>query len=283
MKRACVFAHYDKNNEIDEYVYFYLKELLTIAQKIVFVTVSDIQTKDINRLENLRIKVIKRENIGYDFYSYKIGLGYIDPTVYDELIICNDSVFGPLKKMKTIFKQMEKEKCDFWGITDSSLIAYHIQSYFLVYRKNILNSNIFSDFWENVEILNNKNEIIQQYEVGQSKYLIENGFASSVYINYKMSIYKKVIKSTTNLLKKPYKIIKLIKKPSFYYKNILERKCNPTIDAWDELLFQYDIPFIKKSLFSSKKEAEFNLLKLDCIRKSYDINLIRNYLIKYNN
>ena len=45
-------------------------------------------------------------------------------------------------------------KCDFWGITDSSEINYHLQSYFLVFKKNVIQSNTFKIFWDGVKILN---------------------------------------------------------------------------------------------------------------------------------
>ena len=143
IKRACVFSHFDKHNNVDEYVYYYLQSLLSVAKKIIFVTVVDISINDINKLEKLGIEVIKRKNVGYDFYSYKIGIDTLNLAQFDELIICNDSVYGPITPIETVFETMAPLKCDFWGITGNSTISYHIQSYFIVYRKDILNSLIF--------------------------------------------------------------------------------------------------------------------------------------------
>lgn len=278
MYRGCVFAHYDKNNQVQDYVYYYLKELLTVVQELIFVTVSDITNKDINQLKSLNIKVIKRENLGYDFYSYKIGLEGLQIDHYDELIICNDSVFGPLTPIKSIFDNMKRLKCDFWGITDSTLHSYHIQSYFLVFRKRVLVSSSFCNFWNNVHILDDKEQIIQLYEVGLSQYFIKNTFVPAVYVQYRMPLKRKISTSLINVLKKPYKVINFIKNPLFYYHNIADRKCNPTIEAWEILLERQNIPFVKKSLFSSQKESKQNLLKLGMLKVSYDINLIRDYI-----
>ena len=42
INRVCVFAHYDYNDIVDDYVYYYLNELLLVVQKLVFVSVSEI-------------------------------------------------------------------------------------------------------------------------------------------------------------------------------------------------------------------------------------------------
>ena len=36
MKRICVFAHWDKDNTIDDYVVYYLNALKEICEKIIF-------------------------------------------------------------------------------------------------------------------------------------------------------------------------------------------------------------------------------------------------------
>ena len=38
IKRAIVLVHYDRNNIVDDYVYYYLKELQKNASHLVFVS-----------------------------------------------------------------------------------------------------------------------------------------------------------------------------------------------------------------------------------------------------
>ena len=45
--------------------------------------------------EQSNIKIIPRENIGYDFSSWKIALESIDINNYDRFIFMNDTVCGP--------------------------------------------------------------------------------------------------------------------------------------------------------------------------------------------
>ena len=43
MKRAVVFAHYDKDNIVDDYVIYYIKALKEIAETIIFVSCNNIK------------------------------------------------------------------------------------------------------------------------------------------------------------------------------------------------------------------------------------------------
>ncbi len=283
INRVCIFAHYDKDNIVDDYVYYYLRELITVTQKLLFITVSNISKADIAKLETLNIEVIKRKNIGYDFYSYKIGIERLDLSFYDELIICNDSTFGPIVSMKNIFDKMHDEECDFWGITDSEEIDYHLQSYFIVFRKPILQSVIFIDFWNKLKILDDKHEIIKRYEVGISQILLKKNYNSQVYTKYPTNEYNNVTKLLKRLWENPYKIFKLLVSPSKYYTAATKKTGNVSIKRWYDLLIQGQLPFIKKSLVVDKKEGVLNMRKLKytfqqkLLNTNYPIALIENY------
>lgn len=265
INRACVFAHFDKDDKVNEYVYYYLNELVGIVNKLIFVTVSTISEEDSKKLKGLGIEVIQRENIGYDFYSYKTGIERLDLNQYDELIICNDSVFGPLYPLKSIFDQMGKKQCGFWGITDSNQIAYHVQSYFLVFNKSIISSILFNQFWNEVTILHDKFEIIRKYEVGLSQLLIANGYQAEVFSHLVINSRHSSKRLLNRLLKKPYKIFKLLVSPSRYIKDIFKKNVNSSIKFWDFLLIQNKFPFIKKSLLSDSDEGIDNFNKLKSV------------------
>ena len=287
LKRACIFAHYDPRNSIDEYIYYYLSELLSVVEKIIFVTVSDIGTNDIEKLMQLGIEIIKRENIGYDFYSYKIGFENIESKKYDELIICNDSVFGPMYPLQNIFNEMERVKCDFWGITDSKIMSYHLQSYFIVFRRKILVSSELKRFFSEVTVLNSKDDIIKEYEVGLSKRLIEKKYKSAVYVNYEVNASDNTAKLMTRLLKNPLKILKLFIKPIYYLSVAVSDEGNASIVFWDKLMIQHRMPFFKKSLImefdggAQRIEELKRIMSNKALGINYPIELIENYFKIY--
>lgn len=53
MKRTAVFAHYDKNNLIQDYVVYYLSELKKCAEKIIFVSDSDVLPEELKKIEGI--------------------------------------------------------------------------------------------------------------------------------------------------------------------------------------------------------------------------------------
>ncbi|MEI9984370.1 MAG: hypothetical protein WDN69_14865 [Aliidongia sp.] len=54
-----------------------------------------------------------------------------DLTALQQLLITNDSVFGPLQRfLASVLERFDAARGDVWGITESSIPATHLQSYF---------------------------------------------------------------------------------------------------------------------------------------------------------
>jgi len=279
IKRAVILVHYDKDDLVDDYVYTYLDALRLSTEHLVFVSTAKLDHLHIQKLNTYCDKVIVRENRGYDFMSYKIGLKSFNYTKYDEVLICNDSVYGPLYPMEKLFTSIQSQKCDFWGITDNTDMGYHIQSYFILFKKSILQSEVFANFWQNIEILHNKDEIIQRYEVGLSQILIKAGFTPTISTNFQPTKMQKI----AILLRKftPKKILKKLHSIlSGKAKIIRMGKINTAHYFWKELLLSGDVPFIKIELLRDNpmqvniEDFEHTIQKVS----SYDISLIQKHL-----
>ena len=250
VRRLCVFAHYDRDGMVDDYVYFYLKALLQVCSKIIFVSVSLNNDDDFKSLEGLGIEVVVRGNTGYDFYSYKVGLARQNVSQYDEVVICNDSVYGPFVNLSGTFEEMDKRECDFWGVTDSYQRKYHIQSYFLVFKNNVSSSDVFKCFWEGLEKESLKARVVDKYEIGLSQRLIRFGFKSDcIYKSEKNKSFKNMVNSLFRISRVDIK--KQIKNNTV--KNTLQKlvtigNVNPTHKNWKETLSKKKSPFIKVEL-----------------------------------
>lgn len=197
MKRVCVFAHYDRDNIIDDYVIYYLNALKDVAETIIFVSDCDLEQKETAKLNGIANYIIAQKHGEYDFGSYKRGflLAKDKGLEFDELIFANDSVYGPFYPLKPIFEKMEKKKCDWWGMTkdycgirkvnDCLYDKYepHIQSYFLVFKSDVFNSVQFIEFINSIKKCDDKVSIIIAYEQGLSKILKKAGFVSKSYVN----------------------------------------------------------------------------------------------------
>ena len=279
LNRAIIFVHYDKHDMVDAYVYTYLKELQQNASHLVFVSTAKLSSEEIKNLSQYCSKIIVRENIGYDFMSYKIGLESFNYKNYDEVVICNDSVYGPLYPLANVFEDMQNNTCDFWGITDNTDISYHLQSYFLVFKKNVIQSDTFKTFWKQVKVLKSKDDIIGKYEIGLTKFLLDSRFSSAVYVNFKATKAQTIQVFLKKLT--PTKIINKVIAIG-YGKDKLKRigKINTTHYFWKELLLSEKIPFIKIELLRDNP-MQININNVEQVIQEvsdYDTQLINNHL-----
>ena len=195
MTRTAIFVIYQKDNHLPQDVIYLLKELKTVADKIVIVVNGEIDEIDILKRESDYL--IMRENLGFDAGAYKTALN--DEKVQklikqsDELVFCNDTFYGPLVPFKEIFKKMDSAECDFWGLSlvDTG-IAMFLQSNFLVFRKSVIKSKILNNFFET--FINDKtidiNNVLRFFERKLFIYLTNNNYSYSFFC--KLTTNKKV-------------------------------------------------------------------------------------------
>jgi len=248
-KRLCLFAHFDPQGKIEPYVLYYLQCLKELECDIVFVSSAlNLTDSEVEKILGLCVQVIHRKNITLDFGSWRLGLfeklserGFEH---YDQLILANDSVYGPLFPLKDVFQKMEKRELDLWGITSNLEIEEHIQSYFLVFGKNALKSREFIEFWRDFKYYRSKQRIIELYEIGISRLAMRAGWKMGTLID-----------------------------PNHFQ----EIDLNPTLYHWDQLIVELSCPFLKTEVLrlnrtASKKTAQWK--EILASKSNYDLNLI---------
>ena len=266
-KRLCVFAHYDKDNQLDAYVVYYLQKLQEADCDIIFVTTSHhLADEDLAKLKPLCTQIIIRDNFGYDFYSYKIGFDAVDElSRYQQVIFTNDSIYGPLFDLTSTFKAMENRSVDMWGLIDSYEYAYHLQSFFLVFNKSGITQPAFKRFWQRARPLTNKTLVITKYEIGISRYFIRKGFRLGAFCHYDDVIQPYIGRhedDRTNRL-------------------ISRQKINLTHYLWDKLIEDLQFPFIKVQLLRDNPAKACNVENWPAIVENvsdYDTTYINNHL-----
>ncbi len=242
-KYIAVFAHYDKHDIVDDYVLYYLENLKLIADKIIFVSDNNLPEIEQNKLKNLCHIIIAQKHGEYDFGSYKRGLeeAYKLSDEFDSIIIANDSCYGPLKPLDNIFKSMEFSDCDFWGLTvNQEQYLPHLQSYFLVFNKKIINSDVFKSFFRNVKHEDNKQNIIENYEIALTPEFVNQGFKMDSFI-------KKIFED------------------------------NPTIHMeYSDFLIKNNFPFFKVSSIADQPSIRRKIFK-NYLKKNILFELINNH------
>ncbi|MSP25896.1 MAG: hypothetical protein EXR75_12200 [Myxococcales bacterium] len=183
MKRLGIFAHYDGDGDVKRYILEHMKALAVHCERVVFVSTGELGANALAKAAEVADEVLCRPNVGFDFGSWKSVLDRIDLSAWDEVVLTNSSVFGPIGDgLDKAFARMEGEAVDFWGMTDNFEIQWHLQSYFLVFRRTALASEAFRQFWASVLPYKNKNQIIRSYEVGMTNFLQESGLRCSALV-----------------------------------------------------------------------------------------------------
>jgi rhamnosyltransferase len=183
MNRAIVLAHFDPDGVVDEYVVDALRRYRTVASTLVMVSAS--VPKAPVSIDGLVDHFIARENVGYDFCSWRAGidaLGSLDGI--DELICVNDSVYGPMQDLAPVLRDVRVAHADAWGMCLSvqgtaargHAATPHIQSWFIAMRSAVLRSEAFRGFWTSVVPVESKADVIERYELGLSQRLLDGGF-----------------------------------------------------------------------------------------------------------
>lgn len=182
MKRIAIFAHYDAAGEVKPYILTYLKALRAHCDAIAFVSTATLPEQQLAKVRAFCATATLRENVGLDFCMWQAALGSLDLSDADELLLANSSVFGPVFPLGPIFEQMSRRECDFWGMTDSYEIAWHLQSYFLLFKRAAFTSERFKTFFRGVLPYRDKDQVIRSYELGLTRFLEEGGLVPAAFV-----------------------------------------------------------------------------------------------------
>ena len=219
VNRMAIFIFYDRQGIVDDYVPYFLKKLQPFLNNLTIVANGELVAEGNKKLSPITKNIFVRENIGYEPGAIKDVLfkfyGMSEILKYDELLICNDTFYGPFFNLREVFDKMDKTRCDFWGITE--------QSYFYNIKKNLLHSEHFKSFFENLTLPKNTTQAVKNYEIKMSQNFLKAGFSYESFINIEDFIEENTNKNFNysfvmpmDLLKKKYP---LIKKKAFFCSN----------------------------------------------------------------
>jgi lipopolysaccharide biosynthesis protein len=183
MNRAVIMAHYDPDGVFDAHCVAALREYRKISRHVIVVSTSTPALP--SEANHLVDSFVCRENSGYDFGSWRAGIETLaDPAAFDEIVCVNDSVYGPLFDLAPVFRDPRIAAADFWGMCLSEqgtkrrgrTSCPHVQSWFFVMRRPLLESAAFADFWRTVEPQACKDDVIDRYELGMTEHFLRAGF-----------------------------------------------------------------------------------------------------------
>jgi len=264
MKRVLLYVHFNKYDELAEHVVYQLRQVKPLFNKVIFITNSTISKNDSKRLEGLYDDFLQRKNEGFDFAAWRDGIekfGWQKLGDYDSVTLMNDTCFGPVYPLEPIYERMEKSGADFWGITNHAATKHgmpgtngpvprHNQSYLGVFTSNVVKSQIFQDFWNEVQDFKDVTKVIQEYETQLTGILEKASFANGV----------------------------LFDAAKNFSQNNLKVKENHS-ELHPDILLTKGVPFIKIKAFTHNNDNLYanNLLSLTNQFTKYDTKLIEDY------
>ena len=202
-KRLGIYVHYDVRNIVVESDVDTLRVFSGLCDELVFVSNSQLSEQELEPIRSLVTGVESRENIGLDFGAWRdvlLKLGRERVLAFDELILFNNSFFAPVYDLNQVFVQMEQRDVDFWGNTifpyspdgtyiKKDCIPEHIQSYFMVFHRNVLESDAFWNFWQQMPDYGCFIDVVANCESQFTKKLADAGFKYEPYLkeSYYMS------------------------------------------------------------------------------------------------
>lgn len=258
-ERVVLFMHFDGRGNVRQQVLEYIRAFKETGRDVVFVTnAGRLRPEAMAALQALCAAVIIRRNIGYDFGAWADALRELGlPRAgMSELILANDSVFGPLLPLADVLKRLNYTNIDVWGLTESWQLRYHLQSFFLAFGPNALRADGFAKFWESVRPVPVKSYIVKHYEVGVTQAMIKAGLSCAALWRYEAltamadreELGRLLAEEDTPLGKADPVQMGRKEQMLRIREGVAEREpLNPTSDLWRQLLMS-GFPFIKREL-----------------------------------
>jgi hypothetical protein len=181
-KYVCLYVYYEKNDDYRNNFVFFLNNGILDYVDYYFI-INGIHSITIPERNN--IKVIYRQNIGYDFGGWSYGLTKINQ-IYDYYIFINTSVIGPYLEindsdwLQKFMKLFNTNDVKLVGSTINILNPphqTHVQSMFFILHRDGLELLNSKNFFNEAEINNlNFHKLIINKEILLSQHILKNNW-----------------------------------------------------------------------------------------------------------
>lgn len=286
-KRLIAYFIYDKQGIVDDYIIYMLRALKENSSEIAVVVNGKLTPESRTKLTDITPTVIVRENKGLDVWAYKTVLDYYGwekLVTYDEVIMMNFTIMGPVYPLQEMFESMSARDIDFWGITmyhkyekgdpfgtiECGYIPDHIQSHFIAVRTPMLKSIEFQSYWNNMQEIKDYRDAVGCHEAMFTKRFSEKGFKWDVYADMGDGYNNHpILCATREMLEE--KRCPIFKRRSFMqdYSNILHDTVGQeAIEAYEfiDKHTDYDVNLIWDNILRLENQAD--------IKKNMQLNYI---------
>ncbi|RAZ31644.1 rhamnan synthesis F family protein [Microbacterium sp. SMR1] len=192
-RRLVIYVIYDRRGEVDDYVLHALAGMRDHAAHILAVVNGSLTADARRRLEPLCDDILVRDNVGFDIWAHKEALGHVGSALdeFDEVLLTNDTWFGPVKPYGPVFGRMDVIDADFWGMTDHAreepnpftgegVLPYHLQSFWIAVRRTMFTSERWERYWRDLPQMPSYFDAVLKHETVFTETFVQAGFRSAV-------------------------------------------------------------------------------------------------------
>ncbi|MDL9980314.1 rhamnan synthesis F family protein [Microbacterium sp. ASV49] len=190
-RRLIIYVVYDRRGEVEEYIPFALNGLRAHAAHIMVVVNGTLSDAGRELLTPLADDILVRENVGYDIWAHKAGLDRLGDRVaeFDEVVLTNDTWFGPVRPFGPVLERMDVLPLHFWGLTDHAReevnpftgrgdLPYHLQSFWIAARREMVQSDEWKRYWRELPEMPGYVDAVLKHEVQFTQHFNRLGYAS---------------------------------------------------------------------------------------------------------
>lgn len=208
-KRICLFAGYNADEVIEDYV-VYLIEKLSLVSDVYYLADNNVKDEELAKIAPYVKAAYGYKHGKYDFGSWQeliYKLGWEKLSEYDELILTNDSIIGPLYNIQILIdKTVLDEEWQVCGINSAyDYHCWHLSSYFLMMKKEVFLSHMFKEYIAGIKQEESVDKVIENYEIGFSRLAVQSGYTVKSIVEFKKNIFiswRKFIKKGSPFVKK---------------------------------------------------------------------------------
>lgn len=192
-RRLGIFCFYNAKGHAPRYVRVLLEALIPHLSELAVVVNGAIDDETRAMFSEYAAKIIVKDNEGLDVAAYRMGMldyGWDALEAFDEVTCFNDTIMGPVRPFAEMFETMDACDVDFWGITtypgetlNGEEIPTHLQAYWHTYRRSLVSSKPFREYWEGLYDLRDYAEVTREHEMKFTLHFEELGFTWSSYVN----------------------------------------------------------------------------------------------------
>ena len=178
--RLALLSISTQKGTVAEYLFFLIQNLYSVYKHIYVISSYSFDQESLQRMQQYA-DIIIEDVAGDDFQHWKMALESLrrdnQLNSFEDLVLINDSIYGPFVSLNEVFEKMDAEKVDFWGITRHQAMpgtTDFIQTYFIDFK--------IKKIWKDLLLFFDSMDGIANRELELSHFLETKEYSSDVFV-----------------------------------------------------------------------------------------------------